>query len=54
MLPNDNPQLGDDFDLPELEEECPIEALARKIIQVTPGLGWHRAWIKAVRLSRSV
>jgi hypothetical protein len=31
-----------------------IEDLARKIMQANPALGWHSAWIKAVRLIRSL
>lgn len=29
-----------------------IETLARKIMQANPGMGWHSAWIKAVRLAQ--
>lgn len=31
-----------------------IEDQARKIMQADPRLGWHSAWIKAVRLIKSV
>jgi hypothetical protein len=33
-----------------MSQQEQIEALARKIMQASPGLGWHSAWIKAVRM----
>jgi hypothetical protein len=37
-----------------MSQQEQIEALARKIMQASPGMGWHTAWIKAVRLSNAV
>ncbi len=48
MLPNEQPQPGPDSVC--LYDTDTIEDLARKIIQSSPGMGWHTAWIKAVRM----
>ena len=42
------PNPATDYQLPQTQDE--IEELAIKIVQATPGLTYHQAYIRAVRL----